>query len=75
MSRHGNSTIYETKREVMVAITPDGEPTEVIITRQDRPGDPDRTWVTFHGAWRGTVCFDPAGVEMLREMLDRTATR
>ncbi|MDQ3029892.1 MAG: hypothetical protein M3R09_07675 [Actinomycetota bacterium] len=69
MKRTGNTTPYEHYRAVMVARTPDGDDTEVIVTRQDVPGSRDRVWLTLHGSWRGTVCLDGDGVYELREML------
>ena len=69
MARTGNSTPHERYRAVMVARTPDGDDTEVIVTRQDEPGSHDRVWLTFHGSWRGTVCLDGAAVHELRELL------
>ena len=67
--RTGNTTPHEHFRAVMVARTPDGETTEVIVTRQDEPGSRARVWLTFHGSWRGTVCLDGATVDELRELL------
>ena len=67
--RTGNTTPHEHYRAVMVARTPDGEDTEVIVTRQDVPGSRSRVWLTFHGSWRGTVCLDGATVDELRELL------
>ena len=69
MERTGNTTPHEHFRAVMVACTPDGETTEVIITRQDEPGSSARVWLTFHGSWRGTVRLDGAAVGELRELL------
>ena len=69
MERTGNTTPHEHFRAVMVARTPDGETTEVIVTRQDEPGSQARLWLTFHGSWRGTVCLDGATVDELRELL------
>jgi len=69
MKRTGNTTPYEHFRAVMVARTPDGDSTEVIVTRQDVPGFRDRVWLTFHGSWRATVCLDGDAVHELRELL------
>jgi len=69
MARTGNTTPHESYRAVMVARTPDGETTEVIVTRQDVPGSDARVWLTFHGSWRGTVCLDGDAVTELRELL------
>jgi len=67
--RTGNTTPYESYRAVMVARTPDGDATEVIVTRHLLPGSHARVWLTFHGSWRGTVCLDGATVDELRELL------
>ena len=69
MKRTGNTTPYETYRAVMVAVTPDGDDTEVVVTRHDEPGSRARVWFTLHGSWRGTVCLDEAAVHELRELL------
>jgi hypothetical protein len=69
MERTGNTTPYEHFRAVMVAVTPDGETTDVIVTRHDEPGSRARVWLTFHGSWRGTVRLDGAAVGELRELL------
>jgi len=72
MARHGNTTEYESYRAVIDARTrtPDGDDTEVIVTRQDVPGSSARVWLTLRGAWRGTVCLDGDAVHELREMLN-----
>jgi len=67
--RTGNTTPHEHFRAVMAGRTPDGDDTEVIVTRQDEPGSQARVWLTFHGSWRGTVCLDGDGVGELRELL------
>ena len=69
MERTGNTTPHEHFRAVMVARTPDGETTDVIVTRHDEPGSRARVWLTFHGSWRGTVRLDGAAVGELRELL------
>ena len=74
MKRTGNSTPHEHYRAVMVARTPDGETTDVIVTRHDEPGSHARVWLTFHGSWRGTACLDGDAVRELRELLDAADT-
>ena len=69
MKRTGNTTPYESYRAVMVARTPDGDDTEVVVTRQAVPGSRARVWLSVHGTLRGTVCLDGAAVRELRELL------
>jgi len=69
VKRTGNSTPHEHYRAVMVARTPDGDDTEVVVTRQDVPGSRARVWLSVHGTLRATVCLDEAAVRELREML------
>lgn len=74
MAHTGNSTPYEHFRAVMVARTPDGETTEVIVTRQDVPGSRARVWLSVHGTLEGTVCLDEDAVRGLRELLGAADT-
>jgi len=69
MERTGNTTPHEHYRAVMVAGTPGGETTEVVVTRQDVPGSRARVWLSVHGTLSGTVCLDGAAVHELRELL------
>ena len=69
MKRTGNTTPYESYRAVMVARTPDGDDTEVVVTRQDVPGSRARVWLSVHGTRAGTACLDGASVSELRELL------
>jgi len=69
VKRTGNSTPYEHFRAVMPARTPDGDDTEVVVTRQDVPGSRARVWLSVHGIRRATACLDEAAVHELREML------
>ncbi len=74
MKRTGNTTAYEHYRAVMVARTPNGDDTEVIVTWQDVPGSSARVWLSVHGTLSGTVCLDGAAVRELRELLDAADT-
>lgn len=48
------SGLDETFRATMQGRTPEGEPTTLIVTRQDLD-HPGRVWLTFHGAIKTTV--------------------
>ena len=74
MKRTGNSTPYESYRAVMVARTPDGDDTEVVVTRQDAPGSHTRVWLSVHGTLEATACLDGAAIHELRELLDAADT-
>ena len=69
MAHTGNSTPYEHFRAVMVARTPDGDTTEVVVTRQGVPGSSARVWLSVHGTLSGTVCLDGDAVREVRELL------
>jgi len=69
VKRTGNTTPYESYRAVMVACTPDGDDTEVVVTRQDVPGSHARVWLSVHGTLQATACLDGAAVRELRELL------
>jgi len=64
----GNSTPHESFRAVMVAGTPGGETTEVVVTRQGE-GSSARVWLSVHGTRAGTACLDRVAVRELRELL------
>ena len=69
MKRTGNTTPYEHYRAVMVARTPDGGTTEVVVTGHHVPGSRARVWLSVHGTLEATVCLDGGAVRELRELL------
>lgn len=73
MKRTGNTTPYEHFRGLLVARTPDGDDTEVVVTRQDAPGSHARVWLSVHGTLQATACLGGDGVRELRELLDAAA--
>jgi hypothetical protein len=62
------STPDETFRGTLPTVTPDGERTTVIVTRQGR-GAEGRVWVTFAGGWVTTAVMTDGEAERFERLL------
>jgi hypothetical protein len=62
------STPDEMFRGALPALTPDGEPATVIVTRQGH-GSAGRVWVTFSGAWVTTAVMTDEQAERFEHLV------